>query len=62
MFEDEKVVQATIEGQEMILKKRGEDVFYRPANEYGEWRSGIPQRNGVVRRPKRCLTMPRIDS
>ena len=43
MLEDEKVVQATIEGQEMILKKRGEDVFYRPANEYGEWRSGIPQ-------------------
>ena len=42
----EKVIQVTVEGQEMILKKTGEEVFYRPANEYGEWRPGIPE--GIV--------------
>ncbi|MDR4501225.1 MAG: hypothetical protein MRJ96_07240 [Nitrospirales bacterium] len=43
MLEEEKIVQATIEGQDMILKKRGKEIFFRPANTYGEWQPGIPQ-------------------
>ncbi len=45
-MDDEKVIQATVDGQEMILKKSQDEVFHRPANEYGEWRPGIP--NGIV--------------
>ena len=41
-MEEYKVVQVTVEGQEMILKKTDNEVFYRTANEYGEWIPGIP--------------------
>ncbi len=39
---EEQILQITIEGQELILKQADEEIFYRPANEYGEWRPGIP--------------------
>lgn len=39
---EEQIIQVTIEGQEIIFKQADEEVFYRPANEYGEWRPGIP--------------------
>ncbi|GJL67288.1 MAG: hypothetical protein NPIRA05_22590 [Nitrospirales bacterium] len=42
-MDEEKVIQLTVEGQEMIFKKSTQGVFYRPANEYGEWRTGIPE-------------------
>ncbi|WP_447969558.1 hypothetical protein [Nitrospira sp. M1] len=42
-MDEEQIIQLTVEGQEFIFKKTIQDVFYRPANEYGEWRTGIPQ-------------------
>ena len=42
-MDEEKVIQLTVEGQELILKKTDDEVFYRIANEYGEWLPGIPE-------------------
>ncbi len=41
-MDEEKILQVTVEGEELIFKQANSEVFHRPANEYGEWRPGIP--------------------
>ncbi len=39
---EDQIIQVTVDGTEIIFKQANEEIFYRPADEYGEWRPGIP--------------------
>ena len=41
-MDEEQIIQVTVDGKEIICKQANEEVFYRPADEYGEWQPGIP--------------------